>query len=79
MLRPLGSNPSIVDELEYDSARLLDLHREFIMTIADDLRVVNFYETRETNLLKVWFFRWNKFVSNQRWAENILLSITSVC
>ena len=63
ILRPLGSNPSIVDELEYDSARLLDLHREF-MTIADNLRVVNFFETRKTNLLKVWFFRWNKFVSN---------------
>jgi hypothetical protein len=79
MLRPLGSNPSIADELEYDSARLLDLHREFMTTIADNLRVVNFFETRETNLLKAWFFRWNQFVSTQPWAENILLSIASVC
>jgi hypothetical protein len=65
LLRPIGSNPSILDELEYDSVHLLHLHHEFVTAIGDNIRVVNFFEERETNLLKVWFFRWNKFVSNR--------------
>ena len=76
VLRPLGSNPSIVDELAYDSLRLLDLHREFTTAFGDDLRVVNFFEQRETNILKVWFFQWKIFVSERRW--NVIMMLSTV-
>lgn len=29
----------------------------------DDLRVVNFFEQRPTQILKLWFIRWQEFVS----------------
>ena len=63
-LQPLGSNPSILGELAYDSVSLLDLHREFMDVTSDGLRVVNFFEERKTRLLKTWIVQWEKFVSN---------------
>jgi hypothetical protein len=63
-LQPLGSNPSILGGLAYDSVSLLDLHREFVAATRDGLRVVNFFEERKTRLLKAWIVQWEEFVSN---------------
>jgi hypothetical protein len=64
-LQPLGSNPSILAEVAYDSMPLLDLHRDFIVTTKDRLQVVNFFEQRKIRILKLWFIQWEKFVSKQ--------------
>jgi hypothetical protein len=65
-LQPLGSNPLILANLEYDSVALSDLHEQFITSIRDDLQVVNFYEQRPLRLVQLWFFQWEKFVSKPR-------------
>jgi hypothetical protein len=62
LLRPLGSNPSILAEVDYDSAFLLDLHSHFVRVVHDDLRVVNFFEQRPTDVLRFWLLRWREFV-----------------
>jgi hypothetical protein len=62
-LQPLGSNPSILAEVEYDSTSLLDLHRTFAGVVHNDLRVVNFFEQRPTHILRLWFIQWQEFVS----------------
>lgn len=70
-LQPLGSNPSILAELAYDSVSLLDLHREFIAATGNNgLRVVNFFEQRKTRLLKTWIFQWEEWVSNSFMTES---------
>ena len=72
-LQPLGSNPSILANLEYDAISLRDLHEQFIASVRDDLQVVNFYEQRPIRLLKLWLFQWQGFVSNPRkyfWHTN---------
>jgi hypothetical protein len=61
-LRPLGSNPSLLTEVEYDSESLLKLDRTFQTTLPVDLRVVNFYEQRPTQILSFWFLSWKEFV-----------------
>jgi hypothetical protein len=65
-LQPLGSNPSILAEVAYDSTTLLDLHRQFVAVAKDGLRVVNFFEQRKTRILKLWFIQWEEFVSKLR-------------
>ncbi|KAJ5960017.1 uncharacterized protein N7479_007167 [Penicillium vulpinum] len=60
-LQPLGSNPLILANLEYDSLVLSDLHEHFITSIRDDLQVVNFYEQRPLCIFQLWFFRWQIF------------------
>ncbi|RYP91980.1 hypothetical protein DL770_001901 [Monosporascus sp. CRB-9-2] len=60
-LQPLGSNPSILHEVAYDSLSLLDMQDDFIYAITDELQVVNFFELRKTRLLKVWFLQWEEF------------------
>ena len=52
-LQPLGLNPSLLQEVAYDSISLLDLHEEFKNAVSDKLQVVNFYEQRKTRILKV--------------------------
>ena len=47
ILRPLGSNPSILKEIEYDSLSLHDLDEDFAGLLTGDMRVVNFFEERE--------------------------------
>ncbi|KAI9777909.1 MAG: hypothetical protein M1816_004381 [Peltula sp. TS41687] len=81
-LQPIGSNPSILGELAYDSISLLDLHKEFVAVTGDGLRVVNFFEERKTSVLKLWFVRWGAFcVPEQsatyegRYIQNIGLSV----
>jgi hypothetical protein len=59
----LGSNPSLLEEVAYDSLPLLDLDEEFASAASGNLRVVNFFEQRKTRLLKVWFIQWDAFVS----------------
>ncbi|RDW58624.1 hypothetical protein BP6252_13100 [Coleophoma cylindrospora] len=61
VLRPLGSNPSLLTEVEYDSESLLDLQGTFETTLPVDLRVVNFYEQRPTRILVFWFLSWKEF------------------
>lgn len=66
-LRPLGSNPSLVAEIEYDSTALLDLHREFASVIHSNIQVFNFYEEHPTRILKLWIFAWQQFVRFPTW------------
>ena len=63
VLRPLASNPSILAEVEYDSTSLLDLHRIFVGSVRNNLRVVNFFEERPTQILRLWFMQWQEIVS----------------
>lgn len=63
VLRPLGSNPSILAEVEYDSTSLMDLHRAFEEILHSGLQIVNFYEKRPTQIFKLWFIQWREFVS----------------
>lgn len=66
LLRPLGSNRSILDEIQYDLLNLQDLHEQFTGTIGDNLRVCNFFEERPTRLVDLGFVQWSKFVSAKR-------------
>lgn len=61
-LLPLGSNPSILGEVAYDSMPLLDLHRSFTATLGDDVLVFNFFEQRPTAIFRFWFIQWENFV-----------------
>jgi hypothetical protein len=62
MLQPLGSNPSLLQEVTYDSLSLRDLHADFEDAVGNKLHVVNFFEQRKTRILKVWFIQWEEFV-----------------
>lgn len=74
-LRPLGSNPSLLAEVEYDSTFLLDLHESFLDVVHDKLHVVNFFEERPTHILQFWFYQWREFVSEPCQAVyNILIA-----
>ena len=64
-LRPLGSNPSILEELAYDSLFLQDLHHNFA-SLSNDLQVVNFFEKRKTRLFKAWVVQWDEYESQTR-------------
>ncbi|KAF2271228.1 uncharacterized protein EI97DRAFT_408568, partial [Westerdykella ornata] len=79
-LQPLGSNPSLLQEVEYDSLPLQDLHEEFENAVSDKLRVVNFYEQRKTRILKLWFLQWEEWCVREQSAtysrvENVGLSV----
>ncbi|KAF1922859.1 uncharacterized protein M421DRAFT_338260 [Didymella exigua CBS 183.55] len=79
-LGPLGSNPSLLQEVEYDALPLLELHEEFESARSEKLQVVNFFEQRKMRLVKVWFFRWDEFCVREQSAtysrvENIGLSV----
>lgn len=63
LLKPLGSNKSILDEIVYDSLNLQDLHEQFIVTMGHGLRVYNFFEERKFLLFKVFGMQWLEFVS----------------
>ncbi|KAM5527058.1 Kinesin light chain 5 [Fusarium oxysporum f. sp. phaseoli] len=43
----LKASPSIVEAITYDSVELQDMHRQF-NAISDHVRIINFYEKRET-------------------------------
>lgn len=62
-LLPLGSNPSLLQEVAYDSLPLFELHKSFEGCRSENLQVVNFFEQRKVRLLKLWFVQWEKFVS----------------
>ncbi|KAK3357792.1 hypothetical protein B0T25DRAFT_499359 [Lasiosphaeria hispida] len=68
-LRPLGSNPFILANLEYDSTSLLDLQTEFEKIIPGDLDVVNFYESRPTQIFRLWLFQWREFCVREQSAR----------
>ncbi|KAK5651622.1 hypothetical protein OQA88_11797 [Cercophora sp. LCS_1] len=81
-LQPLGSNPFLLADLEYDSLALHDLHRDFIAVAQDDLRVFNFFEERPTRILQLGFIRWQQFcvreqsaAYNGRNVRNVGLSV----
>jgi len=63
LLGPVGSNRSILNEIEYDSLNLLDLHEQFVVNMEEGLRVYNFFEKRETCLVQMGSLKWTKFVS----------------
>jgi hypothetical protein len=66
VLRPLGSNSSLLAEVEYDSTILLDLQRTFENALPKSVLVVNFYELRPTRIARFWFLVWEEFVSYLR-------------
>ncbi|RFU74219.1 alpha beta-hydrolase [Trichoderma arundinaceum] len=57
----LGSNPSILADLYYDSASLRDLHDEFARIDQENIKVYNFYEQRPLLLAQLWFFKWQEY------------------
>ncbi|KAK4649973.1 hypothetical protein QC762_0105260 [Podospora pseudocomata] len=67
-LQPLGSNPSILADLEYDSFSLHDLHKDFMAVAPDDLRVFNFFEKRPTCILRLWFVRLERLCVHEQSA-----------
>ncbi|KAK3898990.1 hypothetical protein C8A05DRAFT_37396, partial [Staphylotrichum tortipilum] len=67
-LQPLGSNPFILANLEYDSTSLLDLHRTFVGNARDNLRVFNFFEKRPIQMFRLWLIRWEHFCVREQSA-----------
>ncbi|KAK3317106.1 hypothetical protein B0H66DRAFT_576700 [Apodospora peruviana] len=67
-LQPLGSNPLLLANLEYDSISLHDFHKEFMAIAQDDLCVFNFFEKRPTRLLRLWFIQWQQFCVREQSA-----------
>ncbi|KAH7139811.1 hypothetical protein B0J13DRAFT_638817 [Dactylonectria estremocensis] len=57
----LGSNPSILADLHYDSASLRDLHDEFVRIDRGNMTVFNFYEQRPIRLAQLWFLKWQEY------------------
>lgn len=77
VLYPLGSNPVMLQGLEYGSLLLHDLHRRFIEN-SSDTRIINFFEQRKVRILKLGLFQWDKLVSRNEWhIKPIVLTITS--
>ncbi|PLN86207.1 hypothetical protein BDW42DRAFT_109905 [Aspergillus taichungensis] len=68
LLRPLGSNPSILRELDYDSLSLLELHEEFMAITENISCIINFYEKRPTRLLNLGLFQWSEFCVTEQSA-----------
>ncbi|KAL9579751.1 MAG: hypothetical protein Q9203_006566, partial [Teloschistes exilis] len=68
-LQPLGSNPSLLQEVAYDSLLLQDLHEEFENVIGNKLRAIKFYEQRKTQILKVWFIQWEEWCVREQSAK----------
>ncbi|KAK2037978.1 hypothetical protein LZ31DRAFT_600019 [Colletotrichum somersetense] len=64
-LRPLGSNQSILVDLEYDSVPLRDLHINFCKAIKENMgmKIISFYEERPTTLLRIWFLKGQEFMA----------------
>ncbi|KAF4547236.1 Hypothetical protein D9617_51g089000 [Elsinoe fawcettii] len=60
LLRPLGSNPSLLAEIDYDSPGLLDMNSAFAKFGGNDLAVVNFFEQRKTTIFRFWIFKYQK-------------------
>lgn len=78
-LQPLGSNPLLLANLEYDSIALHDLHKDFMAAARDDLRVFNFFEKRPTQILQLWLVQWQQLVSRMSaWMERALIA-DAVC
>ncbi|KAG9648244.1 purine and uridine phosphorylase, partial [Aureobasidium melanogenum] len=67
VLYPLGSNPVILQGLEYGSLLLHDLHRRFIEN-SSDTRIINFFEQRKVRILKLGPFQWDKLCVTEQSA-----------
>jgi hypothetical protein len=66
ILYPLGSNPVILQGLEYGSLLLHDLHRRFIDSSSEAI-VINFFEERKVRILRLGSLWWEKLVSRSEW------------
>jgi hypothetical protein len=62
VLRLIGSNPSILEGLQYDALPLRNLHTEFMGAYGTSLKLVNFFEERPTRFLDFGFVKWEEFV-----------------
>ncbi|KAK4193989.1 hypothetical protein QBC40DRAFT_344403 [Triangularia verruculosa] len=60
-LQPLGSNRFILANLEYDSTWLLDLHKAFVGSARDDLRVFDVFEKRPILMFRLWLIHFEQF------------------
>ncbi|KAJ6178143.1 hypothetical protein N7519_008604 [Penicillium mononematosum] len=69
LLRLVGSNPSILEEIEYDSTMLLDLHIGFEAGIGAETQLINVFEQRPTLLFSLWFFQWREFCVREQSAK----------
>ncbi|KJK63773.1 Tetratricopeptide repeat [Aspergillus parasiticus SU-1] len=65
----IGSSPSMLAEVEYDSTFLLDLHTSFEAAVGDRVQVFNIFEQRPTLILSVWFLRWREFCVREQSAK----------
>ncbi|PMD17725.1 hypothetical protein NA56DRAFT_605582, partial [Hyaloscypha hepaticicola] len=65
VLRLIGSNPSILEGLQYDALPLRNLHTEFMGAYGTSLKLINFFEERPTRFLDFGFMKWEEFVVRQ--------------
>ena len=74
-LQPLGSNPSILHDLVFDSFVLQGLHCEFISVPGDYLHVVNYFERRKFCLFEVSVYSMRQICKQLQflWFEKTLL------
>lgn len=66
-LRPLGSNPLLLAEIEHRSKALLDLDRHFqsmLNTLSNKVKVFHFFERRPTPIARLWLYQWNEYVGS---------------
>lgn len=63
MLKPLGSNAVLIEELEYDGMNLAHLYHDFMLSFSRK-SVVNFSEGRKTRLFELGILHWDEYVSN---------------
>ncbi|KAE8149842.1 hypothetical protein BDV25DRAFT_130058 [Aspergillus avenaceus] len=67
-LRPLSSNPSILEELTYDCLFLHELHEKFVKAATKVQQIINFFEQRKTQILKVGWLSWEEFCVREQSA-----------
>lgn len=72
VLQPVGSNPSIIRNLAYDSVPIRDLHRDFVAVSNDRVQIINVFETRKSRFMKFWFIQWDMLVSDSPSKQGLI-------
>ncbi|TKX20812.1 tetratricopeptide repeat-containing protein 12 [Elsinoe australis] len=67
-LSGIGANAALLETVRYDSLPLLDLHREFLDTLGDGVKIFNFYERRQVELLRAGPWTWRQWCVTEQSA-----------
>ena len=71
-LQPIGSNPSIIRNLAYDSVPIRDLHRDFVAVANNRVQIVNIFETRKSRFMRLWFIQWDILVRDSPLKQGLI-------